>query len=159
MPNIDFVIPSIDELAYRQHLMTDPATMSYNAPWTEDGTGCITATDEQLRNWYRNRVLKAGMYYAYILVGSTRVGEVAIGSDGMVSVIIEAKYRNRGYGATALKKLCELAFTELGYEFLLDDFPTERMGAERIFGRLGFERLNSETVKLTKQKWIPNSTS
>jgi len=151
--DVEFVTPGIDDLAYRQHLLADPGTMAYNAEWTEDGTGCIVQTDEQLRDWYQDFYRKSGMYYAYCVADGSPVGEVAISPEGMVSVIIEAKYRNCGYGRIALKKLCELAFTKLGYDFLVDDFPADRTGAERLFTSLRFERVNSETVKLTKQKW------
>jgi len=150
---MEFVIPGIDDLGYRQHLLGDPATMAYNSEWTDDGTGCIPQTNEQLRDWYQNYYLKTGMYYAYCVVDGTPVGEVAISPKGMVSVIIEAKYRNHGYGRMALDKLCELAFTKLGFDFLVDDFPPSRAVSERLFASLGFERMNPETLRLTNEKW------
>jgi RimJ/RimL family protein N-acetyltransferase len=156
---IEFVTPTIDELAYRQHLMADSETMSYNAEWTEDGTGCIPQTDEQLRDWYQKHYLKSGMFYAYVFADNAPVGEVAISPAGTVSVIIEAKYRNHRYGQEALRKLCELAFTKLGREFLVDNFPTSRTGAKRLFANLGFERINAEIVKLSKETWLRNQAN
>ena len=157
--DMEFVVPGVDDLGYRQQLLADPETMAYNAPWTADGNGCIPQTDEQLRDWYQNHYLKSGMFYAYVIVDNAPVGEVAIGPDGMVSLIIEAKYRSSGYGKAALRKLCELAFTKLGYGFLVDDFPIERTGAVKLFTGLGFEWVNSDTVKLTKQQWLADTVT
>lgn len=155
---IEFYTPTVDELGFRQRLIADPATMSYNAPWTEDGTGCIRQSDEQIQSWYLNYYLPTGMFYAYILVESVPVGEVAISPDsvdarkGMVSIIIDARYRNLGYGGQALRQLCNLAFTSLGYDTLIDAVTVDR-NVDRFFAVQGFERVDANTLKLTRQNW------
>ena len=50
-------VPSIREMDYRQKILADPATMSYNAnqPWDADGydaaTGCIDFPMQDWRYW------------------------------------------------------------------------------------------------------------
>jgi len=153
---VEFVVPGIAELGYRQYLLSDAETMAYNAPWTSDGTGRILQTDEQLRIWYRRL---NNTYYAYIYANNKPVGEVFISPTGGLSIIIEAKYRNQSYGLSALKKLCDLAFTTLGYTVLTDDFPASRVSAEALFQTAGFERISDSRVQLTKERWKQRNDS
>lgn len=43
------------ELDYRRRLIADEETMSYNAGYGENGTGCYYQSREQVLAWYRNR--------------------------------------------------------------------------------------------------------
>ena len=145
--------PARDELGYRARLLSDADTMSYNAPWSEDGTGRIFLTCEQAGEWYRRHV-ETGVYYAYIIVDGRPVGEVNINPDGSIGVVVEAMHRGKGYGKQALRLLCGKAFCELGLNEITDNFGTERVAAERLFSDVGFERVTPALVRLTREKYL-----
>jgi RimJ/RimL family protein N-acetyltransferase len=151
--NLTLHTPTKNELEYRIHLLADADTMSYNARWSEDGTGRIFVTEEQVREWH-DRISESGMYYAYVMANGQPVGEVNIHKNGEIGVIIEAKHRGKGYGEQALKLLCEKAFCELGMGLLTDDFSAERTAAEQTFASVGFERVSSALVRLTREQYL-----
>ncbi len=142
-------IPNDDELEYRRSLIADENTMCYNNGYGDDGRGTYHQTPEQTLRWWNNWQSQ-GNFYAYVVRESddVPVGEVNIhfpdgypkeNGVGWIGIVIEAKHRRNGYGESALKLLVDYAFNTLNLKKLLDDVPTERDSAIRIFERVGFK--------------------
>lgn len=153
-------IPDIYELDYRRHLISDKDTMSYNIGWGDDGSGCYYQTAEQVLEWYKNWNNDSNNYYAYIAKADddSFVGEVNIHWNNnlkkyIVGVTIESKHRGFGYAKEALLLLAEKAFFELGIESLFDDFPADRIAAEKTYTSIGFVRINDDLVELTRDSF------
>lgn len=106
--------PKLDELWFRQEILADPDTMSYNKKWG----GTISFPQEKWSSWYNYWVEKSGnkRFYRYLLNTTLNqfVGEVAYHYDEsqdifLCDIIVYAKYRGNGYGTEGLKLLCEAA--------------------------------------------------
>ena len=151
-------VPSIREMDYRQKLLADPDTMSYNAgqPWDADGydakTGCIDFPIADWRYW-RDVWLwhEPNRFSAYVQIEETGefVGEACYYYDMETDrhgagVIIEAKHRNQGYGAEALKLIAEKAFRHPEVDCLFMDLPMKNEPAIRMALTAGFREEFSE---------------
>ena len=69
-----FHIPEFEELTYRQKIMSQPDTMSYNKGYNVSyegyykDTGCIDFPRNKWMDWYSDKVNKKPKYfYAYIV--------------------------------------------------------------------------------------------
>lgn len=160
MSRIELHIPNENELEYRQYLISDKETMSYNIGYGDDGTGCYYQTIEQVQEWYKNWNNGKDNYYAYIIrkEDNTPIGEVDIHWIGycqkyIIGIVIEAKYRGKGYAEETLSLLCNVAFNKLNLDAIYDDFPTTRTVAEKVFSKVGFVREDDEFVVLTKERY------
>lgn len=160
MSKIELYIPTENELAYRRYLISDKETMSYNIGYGDDGTGCYYQNIEQVCDWYKNWNNGTDNYYAYIIrkEDNMPIGEVDIHWSGyckkhIIGIVIEAKYRSKGYAEEALNLLCDVAFNKLKLDKIYDDFPVTRIVAEKVFFKVGFIRKNEEFVVLTKERY------
>ena len=121
-------IPKLEDLWFRESMMADPETMSYNAAYG----GTIPFPKEQWERWYDQWVENAGTdrYYRYVLnEQGSFVGEIAYHLDQkrqiyLADVIIHASVRGKGYGKEALELLCEAARAN-GIEELYDDIASD----------------------------------
>lgn len=156
-------IPKIEELEYRQRLLNDEKTMSYNIGYGyNENTGCIKFNKELWKDWYSRWVNNMPeKYYAYIIKVDENIpiGEVALRYVNekqayCTNIIIEAKYRGKKFSEQALKLLLNVAFNELKAEKVFDDFLESRVSAERVFKKLGFKRISDNIVELTKEDYI-----
>lgn len=108
-------IPTADELNYRRLLISDENTMAYNMGYGDNGGATYHHTAEQALKWW-NYWQNEGNFYAYVVRTSDNVpvGEVSIHFPadygfpkekgiGFIGVIIEGKYRCKGYGEDALR--------------------------------------------------------
>ncbi len=146
------VKPRLDELAYRQHLLADSATMAFN----QDG---IISFDLSLWNtWYQLWMNHPQYYYAYIKDTQSQnyVGEVSYYyeeqyQEYVLNIIIEAKYRRLGYGKQALKMLCKKA-KKNGLTYLCDDIALNSPYTQ-LFRKHGFKEVwrNQEVIMLKKK--------
>ena len=73
MEKLELYIPKPEDLWFYQKMMSDPATMAYNAGWDMDfdgyhkDTGCIDCPDEELPDWYDYWIgQEPERFYAYI---------------------------------------------------------------------------------------------
>lgn len=160
MPNIYLKVPSIDELHYRQEWMKDPKTMSYNAGYDMDlkgydkETGTITKTNEEMINWYNNWVNKEpDKYFAYIYDENITepIGEVYYYLDNGIhnmGIVIQDKYRGKGYSYNALLELEKVAFEKNNISELSDMIPLDRIGAIKTFKKAGFVHTELEKKEL-----------
>ena len=106
--------PTLDELWFRQELLSDPDTMSYNNAWG----GIISFPKDKWRDWYDDWLAGNGnkRFYRYLLNTESNqfVGEVAYHFDDsrsiyICNIIVYAKYRSNGYGTEGLSLLCKAA--------------------------------------------------
>ena len=119
--------------------------MSYNVGFNMDLKGynkekeTITETDEEMINWYNNWINKEpDKYFAYVYDKEIdeSLGEVYYYPDnGMHSmgIVIQDKYRGKGYSYNALIKLEKVAFEKNNINELSDMVPLDRIGAIKIF--------------------------
>ncbi|MFO7895511.1 MAG: GNAT family N-acetyltransferase [Candidatus Cloacimonadales bacterium] len=153
MENLKLVVPSHEDLIYRQRLLSYPLTMSFNRGLDLDfagydkKTGCLDFSPSKWSRWYNTWINnEPDRYYAYLGVESYQnpIGEVALRFDQannthIISLIIEAKHRGKGYGEQGLHLLLEKAFYDLDLEKVADQFPESRTASYRLFKQMGFE--------------------
>ena len=135
MKNIKLVIPKENEYFYKEKLESDAKTMSYNAGYevTYNGyhykTGCIEFNKE---NWFRI-LSDDNRYFAYVkdceineYVGYVNYQYNEKDDIYECGILIEYKYRSKGYAKDSLKLLIREAnkngkhtlelFLNLGFE-------------------------------------------
>jgi len=173
-------VPEFEELDYYTKLLKDPETMNYNAGYNLnlDGydyeTGCILKCD--LEKWYKKLMVDKNRFFAYIV---RKEDNVPIGYVNFhfnenylkhcCGIVIENKYRGKGYASDALKLLCDKAFNEYNINSLVDDIPYNRSDALRLFTNLGFidikqdyytKKFNTNErviiLELTKENYLDN---
>lgn len=133
--------PKLENLGYRQALLSDKSTMSYNESWS----GTIDFPKENWETWYKRWVLadESDRYYRTLYSEDVQgfVGEVAYHYDTsyrahMVNILVEAKYRGLGYGKEGLLLLIKAA-KKRGIPKLCDDIAIDNPGLA-LFLHLGF---------------------
>ena len=137
-----FYKPKLEDLWFREAMMADPDTMSYNSAWG----GTIPFPQEKWQDWY-NYWIAANpnkRFYRYITTGKSRyfVGEAAYHYDPdmdlyLADIIIFAKSRRLGFGKAGLLLLCEAAKNEKIPE-LYDNIAIDNPGISLLF-QCGFE--------------------
>lgn len=157
--NIYLKVPSVDELYYRQEWMKDEKTMSYNAGFDMDlkgynkENGIITKTDEEMINWYNNWINKEpDKYFAYVYDNEIDepLGEVYYYPDNGIhsmGIVIQDKYRGKGYSYNALLELEKIAFEKNNINELSDMVPLDRVGAINVFKKAGFKHTEKEKIE------------
>ena len=150
MKKVFLKVPSIDELHYRQEWMKDEKTMSYNAGFElklngyDKATGTITKTNEEMIEWYNNWVNKEpDKYFAYIYDYEIEepIGEIYYYLDNDIhsmGILIQDKYRGKGYSYSALIELQKIAFEKNNINELSDIIPEDRINAIKTFEKAGF---------------------
>lgn len=146
--------PRYEDLWFRQMMLADEETMSYNHAWG----GTIPWPEEEWGDWYDRWVAnpKDGRLYRYVKnSGGDFVGEIACHYDAELqgftaNVIIFSKYRGKGYGGWALDMLCAEA-RAAGITVLYDDIAIDNP-ALALFLRHGFmeEARTAEKILLKK---------
>lgn len=159
-PKIYLKVPTINELHYRQEWMRDSKTMSYNAGYEmnlkgyDKITGTINKNDEEMLDWYNNWIGKEpDKYFAYIYDYNIDepIGEVYYYLNNNVhsmGIIIQDKFRGKGYSHDALLELEKIAFEKNGINELTDIIPLNRVEAMRTFKKAGFIQTNLEQKEL-----------
>lgn len=135
--------PKIEDLWFREKMLSDPATMSYNEKWG----GPISFPDEKWSAWYGTWIGNGDpdRYYRYLFEDETDqfVGEVSYHFDEngrcFCDVIVFAEYRGQGYGGTGLDMICDVARNrsiEIIYDEIAEGNPSLAM-----FLSHGFEEI------------------
>lgn len=133
--------PQLDDLWFRQSMMSDEETMSYNHAWG----GTISFPKESWEDWYDYWVVnhENERFYRYLKDDKRGfVGEIAYHLNAeteqyMDNVIVKAEYRGNGFGNQGLKLLCCSA-KENGVTILYDDIAIDN-SAIALFLKNGFE--------------------
>ena len=120
--------PAFEDLWFRQMMLADEETMSYNHAWG----GTIPFPRERWESWYDAWIvhLEGRRYYRYLKETEGHfVGEIAYHLDDeeqkyIADVIVYAPYRGRGYGGQALDLLCAAAKSH-GISVLYDDIAMD----------------------------------
>jgi RimJ/RimL family protein N-acetyltransferase len=158
MPNAYLKVPKIEDLHYRQEWMKDPKTMSYNAGYDmkfkgyDKATGTITKTDQEMITWYNNWINKEpDKYFAYIYNNEIvePIGEVYYYLDNGIhsmGIVIQDKYRGKGFSKIALELLCEIA-KQNGITEIYDTFESDRINVIKIFENVGFKLISKGVIK------------
>ncbi len=171
---LELYIPKQEELWFYQKMLSDPATMSYNANWDVSyqgyhrDTGCIDFPKSEWADWYRRMIgNEPWQFYAYIRrkADGVWIGDVCFhhtpekGWHDM-GIVIYAPYRGMGYAVPALKLMIDHAFGVTGIERLHNDFEISRneIAAWRTHFSAGFREYSREngflSLMMTKEDWL-----
>lgn len=156
MGKVYLKVPRVEDLYYRQEWMKDEKTMSYNAGFDlnlkgyDKSTGTITKSDADMLIWYNNWIDKEpDRFFAYIYDEEIEepIGEVYYYPDNGIhsmGIVIQDKFRKRGYGEKALLELEKIAFERNDISELSDMIPLDRIGAIKSFKKAGFIHTDKE---------------
>ncbi|MBP5552980.1 MAG: GNAT family N-acetyltransferase [Spirochaetales bacterium] len=152
---ISFYRPAYEDMWFRQMMLSDEATMSYNHSWG----GTIPFPEEDWGKWFDYWIAdtEGKRFYRYIKDECDNIiGETAYHYDEdlgiyLADVIILAKFRRKGYGGQALDMLCSKA-RENGIKMLYDDIAADNP-AIGMFLKHGFSEVsrNEKTIMLAKE--------
>ena len=152
---ITLYTPFLEDLWFRQKMMEDTETMSYNRAWG----GTIPFPKEEWRGWYDYWIIKheGKRYYRYLKDNTGHfIGEIAYHYDSdrklyLADIIVYAPYRKKGYGGIGLDLLCNAA-KQNGVKLLYDDLAIDNP-AITMFLKNGFmeEYRTHEIIMLKKE--------
>ena len=144
-------VPSVRELGYREKILSDPDTMSYNRGYDlgfegyHRDTGCIDFPESEWQDWHAWFIgREPERFYAYVQKreDSAFVGEVNLhrNRDAQydMGIVIEAGHRGNGYGEEALGLLLQYAFETMKADAVRNDFEEERDAALKAHLACGF---------------------
>ena len=147
--------PKYEDLWFRQMMLADEDTMSYNHAWG----GTIPWPEDKWSGWYDYWIAchEGKRYYRYLKNEDGQfVGEIAYHYDAetqheIADVIIYSKYRRKGYGSEALDLLCWVVKNN-GISVLYDDIAIDNH-AITLFLKHGFveEYRTKEKIILKKE--------
>lgn len=165
-------VPLMEELAYRQQMMSDPATMAYNRGYDlsfegyHRDTGCIDFPRERWAEWYARFVgREPRRYYAYLAreEDGRFVGEVCLHQDRPgeiheMGIVVEARYRGLGYSREGMDLLLRHAFRVLELPAVSNCFEESRAAALSLHRHAGFRVVGREDcllrLLLTREEYM-----
>ncbi len=134
-------VPRREDGWFYVQMLTDPATMAYNAPWFPPD-GCIPGAAEEWNDFYAGWIGHGPeRFYAYLqrVSDGAFVGDVNYHRNGQaMGIVIYAPERGKGYGKAGLGLLLDRAFRVDGVPALCNDFETDRDAAYAIHRAAGF---------------------
>ena len=133
--------PTREELRFRQELLSDPSTISYNHAYG----GTIVFPPARWEGWAAHWLDAAdgARFYRYLArEDGIFVGETAYHYDEaqriyICDIIVHARYRHQGYGREGLRLLCDAARAQ-GVTALYDDIAADNPSVA-LFLACGFE--------------------
>ena len=144
MKSVSLYVPKIEDLWFRQLVMSDPQSMSYNAGYdvSYDGyhydTGCIDFPKSNWESWHKEKIENGKIFFAYIVDNETKdfVGYLNYHKDSegkyQMGIVIHSLHQGKGYMRPALLKLIETA-KKNGIDTLCDSVPKSRERALKVF--------------------------
>lgn len=163
-------IPSPADGWFYVKLLSDPATMAYNAPWFPPD-GCIPNAEaeweELCKGWIGQEPKR---FYAYLQRKSDGafVGDVNFHYNPDknwwdMGIVIYAPERGKGCGKQGLRLLIDRAFRVAGVTRLHNEFETTRDAACQIHKAVGFREVGTENgivqLELTKEDYFCHAES
>ncbi|WGX77729.1 GNAT family N-acetyltransferase (plasmid) [Paraclostridium bifermentans] len=167
-------VPSFEELRYRQLILSQEDTMSYNKGYNleienyNNKTGCIDFSKKYWSEWYSKWVSeRVDRYYAYIVNSKTGefVGDVCFYYDPSndlhrIGIVIESKHRSKWYCSKGLLKLTETAFNDFDVKVLRNVIPLDRKSAIKGHKSARFREISIDdnliTLDLSKLYYLAN---
>ena len=156
--NINLYIPKVEDYWYKEKLQNDPKTMSYNSGYNVSyngyhyDTGCIDFPKEEWIESY-NRRIKNNEFLAYIIdnninefIGYVNYQYNKKNNRYECGILIEDKYRGKGYAKESLKLLLNYAKGK-GIKEIYDSFEITRVNALNLFLSLGFKIVKKFKIK------------
>lgn len=145
---LELYVPRLEELWFYQKMLSDPATMAYNAPWFPP-EGCIPFPASAWPDWHANWIgREPERFYAYLRRRSDGafVGDVNFHYSPEqdwwdMGVLIFAPERGKGYGTQGLELLLDRAFRVDGIARLHNEFETTRDAGYHIHKTAGFREV------------------
>lgn len=148
---LDLYVPQVGDLWFRERMLVDAQTMAYNHSYG----GTIAFPKERWHDWYcrwvnpRNRQ----RFYRYLTDGADFIGEIAYHFDEgkgiyLADILIDARFRHRGFGKAGLILLCEAAYAN-GIPALYDNIAIDN-GAVTLFLSCGF----TEIQRTAEAIWV-----
>ena len=157
-------IPKLDDYWYEEKLQSDPKTMSYNAGWNVNyygyhyDTGCIDFPKSRWKEAYEKRQ-KEDMHFFYIYdseidsyVGYCHYKYNKDKNRCDIGMLIEDKYRGKGYGKQGLILLATNAFNN-GIDKIYDSIEYSRKNTIKMFKSIGFKEVEEESyIRFNKEE-------
>ena len=156
--DLELYVPKLEDYWYEAKLQSDPDTMSYNAGYDVSyygyhyDTGCIDFPKERWEETFNKRK-NENKYFAYIkdkdindFVGYVNYQYIKSDDRYECGVLVDSKYRGKGYAKPALILLCDQARKE-GIKELYDNFEINRGNTLKLFEEVGFTVVKKETWK------------
>ncbi|MGN0114620.1 MAG: GNAT family N-acetyltransferase [Acutalibacteraceae bacterium] len=152
---IEVYKPKLDELWFKQSLMADEDTMSYNRAYG----GTLPFPKNKWEQWYQTWIESSDFYRYYRYLFDTEnkvfVGEIAYRYEEqrnihICDVIVFARYRNNGFGTQGIQLICEAAKNN-GISTLYDDIAADNP-SYKLFLKNGFviDSQNDEIITVKK---------
>lgn len=151
---LTFYKPEIGDLWFKETILGDEKTMSYNHAYG----GTISFPRAAWAIWYDRWLVNhnSKRFYRYIQKDDTFVGEAAYRFDEdrqiyLADLIIHAPHRGNGYGKKALLMLCQIAQAN-GIDALYDEIAIDNSSVS-LFFKCGFQEvLRTEESILVKKE-------
>lgn len=149
-PALRLHIPRREDGWFYVRMMSDPATMAYNAPWFPPD-GCIPDPEGEWNDLQADWIgQEPKRFYAFLQrsADGAFVGDVNYHYNPRrdwwdMGIVIYAPERGKGYGRQGLRLLVEKAFAD-GVRRLHNDFETDRAAACRIHRAVGFREVGRQ---------------
>lgn len=155
---LSLYIPKLEDYWYEEKLQSDSKTMSYNAGYDVSyygyhyDTGCIDFPKEKWKETFDKRI-NENNFFAYIkdndlnqFVGYANYHYNKNDDRYECGILIEDKYRGKGYSKEGLKLLCNEA-RKNNIKSLYDNFEIDRGNTLKIFESVGFKVIEHQTWK------------
>lgn len=158
MKKISLYIPTLEDYWYEEKVQSDPLSMNYNAGYDVSyygyhyDTGCIDFPKEKWEETFNKRI-NENKFFSYIkdnnlneFIGYVNYHYNKNEDRYECGIVIESKYRGKGYSKDALKLLCDEA-RKNGIKELYDSFEIDRNNTLNIFEQVGFEVVEEQICK------------
>ena len=158
-------IPQEQDGWFYVKMMSDPATMAYNAPWFPPD-GCIPAPEREWEDLLSSWIGRSPeRFYAFLqrcsdgaFVGDVNYHYTPGTGRYDMGIVIFAPERGKGYGKEGLRLLLDRAFLTDGVPRLQNEFETARGAAYRIHKAVGFRDAGvcggNILLELTREEYI-----
>ena len=161
---LELYVPRPEDGWFYVRMLSDPATMAYNAPWFPPD-GCIPEPEkgwpEMQDSWIGREPER---FYAFLrrkadgaFVGDVNYHRGPEGDRWDMGIVIFAPERGRGYGRQGLFLLADRAFGD-GVPCLRNEFERTREAAYRAHVSAGFRETGAADgivrLELTREEWL-----